>query len=280
MSAETPNLCYYFGGDNMEATKQCTKCKTIKNISEFKINKNYKDGLVSWCTKCNREYGRRHYMLNKKKKENYYEKNKEDILNKCKIRYLINTESMAQKNKIYYANNKKKLDKYKKEYRLKNKDKINEQNKKSRVTNIEVIKAYEKQYRTNNKEKIAKYNKKYRADNKLKLSDQKKLYHKTDAFKISHRNTMNKRRFQKVNTTDGTIPINNIYPLTEELIALLKLQNNKCNNCKCDITINKHLDHHVPLSKGGTHTIDNVVWLCPSCNLSKNAKMPISLMLI
>lgn len=33
----------------------------------------------------------------------------------------------------------------------------------------------------------------------------------------------------------------------------------------------EHIDHIVPLSKGGTNTIDNVAPACAQCNLSKNA---------
>ncbi|MFE4367961.1 MULTISPECIES: HNH endonuclease [unclassified Streptomyces] len=34
----------------------------------------------------------------------------------------------------------------------------------------------------------------------------------------------------------------------------------------------EHLDHVVPLSKGGTDTADNMVPACAKCNLSKGAK--------
>jgi 5-methylcytosine-specific restriction endonuclease McrA len=36
----------------------------------------------------------------------------------------------------------------------------------------------------------------------------------------------------------------------------------------------EHIDHYVPLSKGGEHTLDNVRPSCRSCNLTKNNKMP------
>ena len=38
---------------------------------------------------------------------------------------------------------------------------------------------------------------------------------------------------------------------------------------------NTHLDHYMPLSKGGAHSISNVVWSCAACNLTKNNKLPI-----
>lgn len=35
-----------------------------------------------------------------------------------------------------------------------------------------------------------------------------------------------------------------------------------------------HIDHRIPLVKGGTHTPDNIVIACPTCNLRKGGKTP------
>ena len=35
-----------------------------------------------------------------------------------------------------------------------------------------------------------------------------------------------------------------------------------------------HLDHVVPISRGGPHTFDNAVLACAACNLSKNDRTP------
>jgi 5-methylcytosine-specific restriction endonuclease McrA len=47
-----------------------------------------------------------------------------------------------------------------------------------------------------------------------------------------------------------------------------------CYWCNNNCEKNYHIDHYVPLSKGGKHLINNLVISCPSCNLSKNAKDP------
>lgn len=58
----------------------------------------------------------------------------------------------------------------------------------------------------------------------------------------------------------------------------LMSQNGKCYWCKQALEVagkNKfHLDHIFPLMKGGEHTRGNVCCACPSCNLSKNARLP------
>lgn len=45
--------------------KQCTKCKLDKDISEFAIKSGNKKSL--WCKKCQSEYSKKHYILNKEK---------------------------------------------------------------------------------------------------------------------------------------------------------------------------------------------------------------------
>ncbi len=54
---------------------------------------------------------------------------------------------------------------------------------------------------------------------------------------------------------------------------LMKEQDGLCLACGCDLSKSGfHLDHKVPLSKGGLHHDDNVQLLCPPCNRRKSAK--------
>jgi 5-methylcytosine-specific restriction endonuclease McrA len=45
-----------------------------------------------------------------------------------------------------------------------------------------------------------------------------------------------------------------------------------CNACSCDLIDGYHVDHIVPLARGGSNWPDNLQLLCPSCNTSKGAK--------
>jgi 5-methylcytosine-specific restriction endonuclease McrA len=36
----------------------------------------------------------------------------------------------------------------------------------------------------------------------------------------------------------------------------------------------EHVDHFIPLARGGRHVLDNLVAACKACNLSKGAKLP------
>ncbi len=225
-------------------TKKCGKCDEKKELLDFHKSKARKDGHQAWCKACQKE-----------------------------------------ERKEYWIKNKEHLSAINKEYRLlhpvcseKSKERNNERSRKYRKT--AKSKDRSKTYREENRDKIAKQTKRYREANKVKLQEWHKEYAKTLRGQAILANARNKRRYLVRNSKDGTLPTNIKYPLSEELEHLLSAQNNQCNNCKGSLEDGKHLDHHIPLSKGGVHSIDNVVWLCPACNMSKSNKVPDTLLLV
>lgn len=53
----------------------------------------------------------------------------------------------------------------------------------------------------------------------------------------------------------------------EELASIYKCFNNQCSYC--GTTKNITIDHYKPLSKGGKHSVENIVLACSFCNTSK-----------
>src|SRR4029077_7929174 len=47
-----------------------------------------------------------------------------------------------------------------------------------------------------------------------------------------------------------------------------------CGICKLPITGKFHVDHIIPISKGGRHILSNLQLTHPRCNQSKSAKLP------
>lgn len=56
--------------------------------------------------------------------------------------------------------------------------------------------------------------------------------------------------------------------------AQYKSQKGKCWYCGKKVGDKYHVDHRVPLSRGGSNAPDNLVVTCPRCNLSKNDRLP------
>lgn len=55
---------------------------------------------------------------------------------------------------------------------------------------------------------------------------------------------------------------------------MYKSQRGLCWWCGEPLKDDFHIDHRVPLSRGGTNDLGNLCCTCPHCNLSKNNKMP------
>ncbi len=59
----------------------------------------------------------------------------------------------------------------------------------------------------------------------------------------------------------------------DDVLAQLKRQKNLCYWCN-EILHRYHIDHWMPLSRGGSNGADNIVLACAHCNLSKRDKLP------
>lgn len=124
-----------------------------------------------------------------------------------------------------------------------------------------------KEYRERNSEKIAKRMFDYYNSNKDNVLTQQKRYRASQQGKAISQKVEAQRYLQVKSTRDGSIT-------SETLEMLYEAQNGECYICGCDLTQlkrrNQHLDHIVPLSKGGNHILNNVAWSCASCNFKKS----------
>lgn len=63
---------------------------------------------------------------------------------------------------------------------------------------------------------------------------------------------------------------------TDDLAAILKAQKGCCAYCRAKLSGKKHVDHIIPLARGGSNGRANLQYLCRPCNQSKSAKDPIA----
>jgi hypothetical protein len=136
--------------------KKCSKCEVEKKEDEFNKNSNSKDCLSTYCKECNKLY-----MFE------YYELNKNKIIEKIKNNQRKKKFEISSYNKKYKADNKEKQKEYQKEYREKNKDMIKEKRERNYEENKESILEYQRKYRKVNPENRDKINKRFNSRYKM-----------------------------------------------------------------------------------------------------------------
>lgn len=224
-------------------TKVCIKCGEEKELTTeyWHRRKDSKDGFRNQCREC------RGCKPKRRIKEGF------KYCNKCNQEKELNENNWYKD--IREASGfrspckeccKKQNVKYKKE----NKDKIQNYYE----ANYEHIQAYQKRYKEINKESLNKYNREY----------QKKYYLNPDN-KLKAKKSKHDRR-AKIDSLPNTLT-------NEEFKDNLDYFDNKCGYCGCELDDNNkmHLEHIVPVSKGGGFTKENIIPSCASCNLSKGA---------
>lgn len=223
----------------LELKKKCSKCGDYKTLNNFYKRKN---GRRKQCKNCMKLYWKRYHA-------NYYLENKKHILKKNSEYKKANPEKFKEYRKKFYKNNKEK-------FALENKIWI-EKNKNYR-------RDYRKKYYKKNQEKIkkyrSKYNRMYYKENKDKLKAYFKRYKKENIEKYLWHN--NRRKALKLNLTSQDAnqeKIRFIYWAAKEL--------EKIDGIKY------HVDHIIPLSKGGLHHENNLQVIEAKNNLKKGSKI-------
>lgn len=214
----------------------CTKCKQRKPEDLFSRQKEKLNGRSSQCRSCVNVY--------------------------AKSRYLLKKPNLIDYQRRYYKDNRDYVSKRQKEYVEKHKEKYADYQKKYYIENKEKKEAYIREYYKENKDKVLSQCKSYRDSHKEEKSKKDSDYKKNNKEIV--KNHFHTRRARK-NNSGGRFT-------KKEILEMFLSQENKCNICKCDISIKYHVDHIRPISKGGSNFISNIQLLCPPCNLRKGDK--------
>lgn len=175
-------------------------------------------------------------------------KSKDGLRSECKEcrkqYYLDNSEKEKARTMRWYLDNPERKKASDRKYRLDNPEKANARSKKYALDNPEKVKAAKRKYRLANPEKTADRRKKWDLDNREQA-----------------RSRCQVRRARKL--ANGVFKIS----VTE----LIKLYASPCFYCGSKDLI--EADHVIPISRGGRHSIGNLVPACRSCNGSKGKKL-------
>lgn len=220
--------------------KVCIRCGIKKEASLFgksPAHKN-KDGIRQPCKECR-----------KIERDSPEEKEKSRIRGK-KYR-MANKDRKAFADSEYYKNNKSRIQEYLRNYYEKNKEKIKDRAREYVRTNSEANKIKCVIWYRRNTERAKEY------------------YRKTYPLRKEQFNAYSRTRRSRKRNAEG-------FHTEADIKELFVNQGGKCNGCLDDLyktgKQKYHVDHIIPLSRGGNNWPTNLQLLCPSCNLSKHDK--------
>ena len=251
--------------------KICSTCNNSKVHAEFWKDKKRKDGLYYECKACAKARNKKWMEENREYREEYirawYENNAEYAKKYSRNWRENNAEHVKKRDAEYkkkhrahyyelkrqwYANNPDKVKAMKKREYEKHRDDYIRRSRKHYQDNIEQKRAYRKEkYRENyeqNKEEILKANREWQKKNPRRCL------------------IIVQNRRARIKKADGTHNI-------DDIKKIYKSQAGKCAYCGGILEEGYHVDHIIPLSRGGANSPDNLCCACPTCNLTKNNKL-------
>lgn len=202
--------------------------------------------------------------------------NKTKKCNKCEVEYIRSSK--------YFYRDKSKKDGYhtickncSKEYAEKNKDKIRAYQKKYNTKyykdNRKEILSNATNYYKNNQEKVLSYQKKYYELNSKKVKSRQRKYILNNkevvlkSKKMEYRKNIDKYRAARLRRKARVRMLEHDFTDSDR-IKILNDFNGSC--CLTGRGEDIHMDHVLPLSKGGGTVVGNIIPLAGELNLSKN----------
>ena len=172
---------------------------------------------------------------------------KECVNEKRKLKRKQNQQAVRALDKARYLKDKEKRLAAGNKYRNENSEKIKQKKQEYRIKNKDVLADKHKKYYKENKEILLEKQKLYYQQHKIKITNYKKHYNSTEKGKYNTKNGRHTYRSRKTSTCDNTVT-------PKALTELMVRQQYCCFYCGTTLdpkNRNTHLDHYVPLSKGG-----------------------------
>jgi 5-methylcytosine-specific restriction endonuclease McrA len=125
-----------------------------------------------------------------------------------------------------------------------------------------------KKYYKNNKEKISQYHRVRYENNRESILARCREW---AANNVEKRKAIGQNRRARVLAAEGSFT-------GDDIARLYQLQRGKCVVCYSKLDKSYHIDHIVPIARGGDNYPNNLQLLCPTCNRRKAAKDPVAFM--
>jgi len=148
-----------------------------------------------------------------------------------------------------------------------------------RAANPDATKAALARYKQKHPERIKAISKAYYEKNAdLLAAKNREWYQRNSEYAKSKSREWREANVERVRATLNTLRVNRnkaVGSFTAQDVAKLRdKQGDVCAGCFSGLSAGYHVDHIIPLSKGGTSWPENLQLLCPTCNRRKGRKMP------
>lgn len=136
------------------------------------------------------------------------------------------------------------------------------------------MRRYGKRYYEENVQELTRYQQKYRERNRERERVRHQKYHAENLERERLRiRTKSSLRRAKLRQSEGQHDSTVIWQLYEDQGAM-------CAYCEITLDGEFHVDHMIPLMRGGHNGWQNLAIACVTCNLSKGAKTPEEFMVV
>lgn len=226
-------------------TRTCPSCqRELPRTNEFFYrDKQRNDGLSAYCKDCRKRMSREYVTNNPEKVRESSRRTRQKYPDRIRARRIM--------------------------FRLRRPEYSRERSAKMRQEHPEEYRAYQRQWQNArnraNPERMRNLSQAWRDANPEKSIEVQRRYAKKHPDKV--RSNHAQRRARELNAEGSHA--------AEDITAQYRRQKGKCYWCGVRIKDNKyHVDHIIPLARGGTNDPSNLVVACPKCNLSKSDKLP------
>lgn len=228
-------------------SKPCTKCGEPQPLTNYSQDKRATDGKSSRCKSCDKRYREANKEQLKKSKREYYEANRERVLAECREYRLANVEKKRESDRRWRENNEKQYRESKRRYRERNKEAIAE---------------YQTRYWQENREQLSEYRRAYYLNNLERFAELRAEYYRNnpEIWRVSFARRKARKLAAKGSHT------------AEDIRDMYGSQGGLCAYCETPLFDRYHVDHMLPLSRGGADDWTNLALTCPECNLRKGTK--------
>lgn len=146
----------------------------------------------------------------------------------------------------------------------KDSEKKREANQRYYAANRAKVQAQQRCYREENREKLQEYGNRYHKENSAKKCAHTRRWREENPDKMLAAG--NRRRARKRGAVVGD-------PAEVATREAEIRESRWCEKCKAEVD-DLHVDHIQPLSRGGSHSVENLQGLCAKHNLEKGARLP------